>query len=113
MTSIKIILTGTIKNLQVHKTSKSDTMAFASFESENNDKIEVVFFAWKEYEAKIKEGIVITLCGKFGDNVHNHKTGKNGLAVSSVLSHIKKTEKALKANWVLINSLQTVKNNEL
>ena len=89
MTHKNITLTGTIKNLGVHKTSKGDKMAFAYLENEN-DKIELVFFtqAWKECKAKIKEGKIVTLRGKFGDNVHNHKTGKNGLAVSYVLPRV-------------------------
>ena len=115
MTTNNTILTGTIKNLIVHATKKGEKMAFADFENENNDKIDLVFFApvWKGCEVKVKEGKVVTLCGKFSDNVQNHKTGKNGLAVSYVLLRVKKTEKVLKANWVLINSLQTGKNNEI
>ena len=108
MTSINTTLTGTIKNLQVHTSKKGDVMAFADFESENGEKIDVVFFApvWKEYKVKIKEGKIVTLSGKFGDNVQNYKTGKNRLAVNFVVSRVKKTEEALKTNWGLIKNPQ-------
>jgi len=108
MTLNNIFLTGTIKNLQNHKNKAGETMAFACFESENRDIIDVIFFAdaWKGYEAKIKDGKLVTLCGKFSDNVQNSKAGKNGLAVSYVLPRVKKTEETLKTNWDIIKNPQ-------
>ena len=93
MTSKKTTLTGTIKDLRVHKTSKGEKMAFASLENEDNDKIDVVFFSlvWKECKAKIKEGKFVTLSGKIDSNVKDNKTGKNGFTVASVLPCVKKT----------------------
>ena len=107
MTAENFILTGAIKNLQVHKDRIGEKMAFANLENGNN-KINVVFFsrAWKQCEAKIKDNKIVTLSGKMDSNIQNQKAGKNYFMVNYVLPRVKKTEEALKTNWAFIYAPQ-------